>query len=386
MCFRGAAGASAWHFWQSGSPVRASAESRLAVGRDTLTGKPVFQLDGRPFYPLIYSDHFSKFSREVLQRLAKQGFNMVQVAIDTEDTELPEFRACLEACQETGLPVLLELNDWRIRQVLIDKPELNMVMSDGTPVRYFPDYSNPQTRAEHLGRYERGAANVARFVGQPIVAISVGAYDSYHLPDGEVHDDFVVPKHERDQTRLPYGKYASAAFADYLKGVTGGSNATQPSRVAAPPTALAEAKDPAAWQQWLMFRRDLVTNWLADTASAVRDRTHVPVGVSFDLNFAQKEDFATPPFAWSKSLDFVSAYCYGRQSKAGYVAPLMRTIWREYGEAGVPVIGFLEFSSGLAGGTPGDQYARVCAVRFGIDDGLASRRSKARRSPGWCVH
>jgi hypothetical protein len=143
--------------------------------------------------------------------------------------------------------------------------------------------------------------------------------------------------------------------------VAGGSNVAQQFHVAAPPTALSEAKDPAAWQQWLMFRRDLVTNWLADTTSAVRGRTHVPVGVSFDLNFAQNEDFATPPFAWSKSLDFVSAYCYGRRPEAGYVAPLMRTIWREYGEAGVPVLGFLEFSSGLAGGTPGDQYAREFA-------------------------
>jgi hypothetical protein len=39
----------------------------------------------------------------------------------------------------------------------------------------------------------------------------------------------------------------------------------------------------------------------------------------------------------------------------------MRTIWLGYGEAGVPLIGFLEFSSGLAGGTPGDQYAREFA-------------------------
>src|SRR5262249_13291610 len=141
-------------------------------------------------------------------------------------------------------------------------------------------------------------------------------------------------------------------------GVAGRAGAGEQLCTDAPPTALAETKDRAAWQDWLMFRRDLVTHWLVDTMSAVRSRTHVPVGVRLDLKFAQKEDFATPPYAWAESLDFVSAYCYGRQPDAAYVAPLMRTIRREYSEAGVPVIGFLEFSSGLSGGTLGDQYAR----------------------------
>jgi hypothetical protein len=343
------------------SPGVAAAETRLSVIRESLSGKPVFQLDGRPFYPLIYADRFSTISSQVLTRLSAQGFNMAQVAADTEDTTLPEFRACLEACKDAGLPVLLELNDWQIRQTLIDHPEMNMVMSDGTPVRYFPDYANPRTREEHLGRFQRAAVNIVPFVGAPIVAISVGAYDAYHLPDGEVHDDFVVPKHGRNQTRLPYSHCARAAFADYLKGVPGRSGIGQQSYADAPPTALVETNDPAVWQDWLAFRRNLVTHWLAETTNAVRSRTHVPVGVSLDLKFAQNENFATPPYAWVKSLDFVSAYCYGRQPEAGYVAPLMRTIWREYSEAGVPIIGFLEFSSGLSGGAPGDQYAREFA-------------------------
>src|SRR3954471_14756268 len=69
----------------------AAAESRLSVSQESLSGKSIFQLDDRPFYPLIYSDHFSKLSSQALQRLSERGFNMVQVAADTEETTLPEF-------------------------------------------------------------------------------------------------------------------------------------------------------------------------------------------------------------------------------------------------------------------------------------------------------
>ena len=115
------------------------------------------------------------------------------------------------------------------------------------------------------------------------------------------------------------------------------------------------------WEDWLRFRRQLVASWLQDTVDAVRQQLDTPIGVSFDLNFSQREQFATPPYGWSKLVDFVSVYCYGREPDAAYVPRLMRTVSQEFRDAGVPMIGFLEFSSGLAGQTPGDEYAKACA-------------------------
>ena len=128
-----------------------------------------------------------------------------------------------------------------------------------------------------------------------------------------------------------------------------------------PPTSRLDAGSDERWHRWLLFRRDLVTRWLTATVEIVRKRSALPVGVSFDLNFAQQEQFATPPFAWTGSVDFLSLYCYGKSRNAEYVPGLMRTAWKELSAGAVPTIGFLEFSSGLSGETLGDAYARECA-------------------------
>ena len=352
--------------------------------------KPTFRLGGRPFYPLIYSDHFSKFTPTLLQELLRRGFNMAQVAADTEDTDSEPFRNVLTECADAGVPVLLEMNDWKLREVLMKRPDLNMVMSDGTPVKYFPDYANPETRREHLARYARAAENIKRFVGHPIVAVSVGAYDAYHLPDGEVHDDFVVPMHtEEDQTELPYGRYAAAAFAAYLnvtekdRQLPGASDfASQP-----PPTTPATALNEWHWRRWLEFRRSLVTSWLSDTVNAVRSAIHVPVGVSIDLNFAQKEQFATPPFAWSGMLDFVSIYCYGKQPDA-----TLRGAADAYGVVGISRCRRAhDRLSGIFFGTRGKHTRRrlckrMCTVCFGPHDHRPAAQTEARSSTGRFVH
>jgi hypothetical protein len=335
--------------------LNASADTaRMTVDRVGEAGKPVFCLDGKPFYPLVYSESFSKFTSELLNQLKQQGYNSLQVAIDAGDARSKQLAAVLQACQDAELPVILELNNWRLRELLIRRPELNMVMSDGRPIEHFPDYANPATRRAHLSKIRNAAVYLRRYRNRPIVAVSVGAYDHFHLPDGEVHDDFVVPKHtEKKQTRLPYGRHVESQFL--------GDSVRSSDEWAALPTTSADAGSRERWESWLHFRRNLVTSWLRDTVDEVRREMKLPVGVSFDLNFAQREQFATPPYAWAEILDFVSVYCYGREPKAGYVTRLMRTVQREFGDAGVPMIGFLEFSSGLAGRTAGDEYAAACA-------------------------
>lgn len=332
----------------------------LTIVRDVESSKPIFRLNGAPFYPLIYAEQFSSLSPAAIATIVKQGFNALQVGIDTEDTASSSFKELMAACTAAHLPVFLELNDWRIREELIERPELNMVMSNGERVKYFPDFANPETRREHIRRFAPAARRTRPYLGRPIIAISVGAYDAFHLPDAEVHVDFVVPPHTKHgQTQLPYGKHAEVAFRRFVAERSSKDDGLE--KLPAMPTARAEASNDQEWRLWLQFRRQLVADWLRATVRAVRQQAAVPIGVSYDLNFAERERFATPPAAWRGILDFVSVYCYGRTEDARYIPRLMRTVRREFRDEGVPMIGFLEFSSGLAGKALGDAYAKECA-------------------------
>lgn len=336
-------------------------EMRLTIEHEANASKPRFALNGKSFYPLIYAENFSNLSPEQIRSVRQRGFNSLQIGIDTEDTASEVFSKFMEACAAEQLPVFLELNDWQIRQVLIERPTLNMVMAGGERVEYFPDYANPATKREHLRRFSRASKRLHPYLGRPIIAISVGAYDAYHLPDSEVHADFVVPAHsKKGQTHLPYGRYAEAAFRKY-SAVSTPSSQTRDAPQKCLPTVRAEAESDEVWREWLNFRRTLVADWLRNTVRAVRNRSNVPIGVSYDLNFAGREQFATPPAAWREILDFVAVYCYGRQKDAGYISSFMQIVRREFNDDGVPMIGFLEFSSGLAGNARGDGYAAHCA-------------------------
>jgi hypothetical protein len=364
-------------------PGIAAEPSRLTIERAPSSGKPVFAWRGVPFYPLIYSEHFSKFTPQLIKQLQNQGFNALQIAIDASEARSPKFLSVMRACQQARIPVVLELNDWRLRELLIKQPDLNMVMSDGKIVTYFPDFANAETRRLHLEHINAAAAQLHPLVNRPIVAISVGAYDHFHLPDGEVHDDFVVPKGAgRDHTRLPYGRHVEELFCA----------SASPAAADRLPTSLQAAGSREEWDKWLHFRRDLVTSWLQKTVAAVREQVDVPIGVSLDLNFSQQEQFATPPYAWSDELDFVSVYCYGPDPDAAYLPRLMRTVYREFSRAGVPMIGFLEFSSGLSGHTPGEIYAEKSApfaaglMTTGPVPGRALDQQRVDSFIGWASH
>lgn len=352
----------------------------LEVSRHPATDKVSFVLDGEPYYPIVYTEHYLAFTAELLAELRQQGFNGVQLAVDCEEITSPQFQEVLAWCVQMEFPVFIEVHEWSLWNVLKEEPTLNMVMSDGNRVKHFPDYANPETCRLHLDCYRQAANVISEFANQPVVAVSIGAYDAYHLPDDERHVDFNVPRHDRPfQTRLPYGKWSSDAFSQYLAAAGVGRKA-----LGAPdsdksielPVSKEDAISDLHWHHWIHFRRHLVKSWLNDTVEVVKQETGLPVGVSFDLRFALREKYATPIFEWSGKVDFLSVYCYGggdqtlqpdpqqapySEAEAEYVPALMRTIWGECSHSGVPLIGLLEFSSGLAGKTPGDAYARQCA-------------------------
>lgn len=333
----------------------------LGFASDSTPGKASFLLDGQPFYPVVGS---LDYRRPAVDGLRKEGANAALIAVDTEQAGSRQLRHALEVCREAGLPVLVEIHEWSYWQLLGQRPELNMVMHTGARVQHFPDYANPQVRAEHLRRYRRAAASVAEFAGSPVVAICVGAYDAYHLPDGEKHVQFSVPLHTRKhEVFLPFGEWARKAFTQFLKDrdLTPQNLGATSYEALQLPTTREDAGHEKLWHAWLLFRRELVTGWLADTARVVREETGLPVTATFDLNFSLVENFATPPFAWVDALDFLIVYGYGDNDPAQYLPPLLRAVYRPWNDAGKPLVVLLEFSSAISGPSPGDAYAAASA-------------------------
>jgi hypothetical protein len=334
-----------------------AARVHLGIERDKQSDKPLFTLNGAPWYPVVYSLPFPDAKSEAIRPLPAKGFNTILISTDTEDVATPRMKQILDTCRDAELPVIVELNAWSFNGVLKNHPELNMVMKGGQPVRYFPDYANPESRRQYLSRYQRAAAALKAFENSPVVAISVGAYDGYHLPDGEVHADFTVPAHHQlFETGLPYGAFAEQTFEHYLdaRGIRHSKNLRLP-------TTPEDAESAEIWRRWILFRRELVKGWLADTIKSVRSELHLPVTVTFDMKFAQNEDFATPPAGWIDLVDFLTIYSYGRTPVEQYLPADLCTLARSCKRAGVPIVALLEFSSALGGTTPADAYARYAA-------------------------
>lgn len=332
---------------------------RLGTTIHPITGKAAFTLNDKAFYPICYSIGYGDLTSVMLDGLLEQGFNALILVMDCEDFDSLEVRNALEMSQARDIPVIVEVNEWSFWACLKDHLDLNMVMANGEPVRYFPDYANRRAKAAHLERYRKCARFLNEFAHRPIVAVSVGAYDSYHLPDGEVHVDFTVPHADRKyQTMLPYGTHVEEAFADYLnQRVHAKSDIVDLKKRQSPPHSVDDAVDREHWKQWVLFRRFLVKKWLADTLNVVREETGLPVTVTFDINFSLVERFASPPFDWEDILDFVIVYYYGRSSNGDYIEPLLRAVYKSYNDAELPMISLLEFSSALGGNVSGDVYA-----------------------------
>ena len=121
-----------------------SRELHLRVERHVTSGKPCFLLNSRPFYPVLYAEHYAGLTPSRIRHLQEQGFNALHVAVDTQEVASPGFRRMMSHCGEMNIPVFLEIQEWSFWDVLKDRPELNMVMSDGRHVEYFPDYANPE--------------------------------------------------------------------------------------------------------------------------------------------------------------------------------------------------------------------------------------------------
>ncbi|MCD6384287.1 hypothetical protein J7M23_00775 [Candidatus Sumerlaeota bacterium] len=324
----------------------------LTFGRGQTVKKPQFFLNGKPFFPLIYVTHYNNINDSLLRSLKEKGINCLYLYMDYVDAGKPELDRALQLCMREGLPVIAEIGGWAFGNYLKTHPDANMVMYNGEIVRYFPDYGNPETREEHLKGYRKGARYLRKFKNSPVIAISIGAYDGYHLPDGETHLAFKVPYHtEQQQTFLPYGKWAKEAFIQFLK-----KNIKSPEEVGFSsfdelnlPVTPRDCPKKELWKYWILFRRQYVKDWVKATLDVVREESGgLPVTVTFDINFSLNESFATPPFEWKDIVDFLIVYYYGRSADPrAHITRLLEAVYQPYSSRGIPLISLMEFSSAL---------------------------------------
>lgn len=369
-----------------GSAYTGMSDNAWTLGKARVGEKMLFTLDERPFFPVVASiplPEAGAFARADAEALRDQGFNMLYTAIDYPwlSSRQEAIDGFLRACVEAGLPVIVELQEWDYwHRWLREHPSANMVMSNGDPVMTCADFANPDAKAEHLRRYQEMATYVAAYGGQPVVALSIGAYDYYHIPDGETHADFSVPPHSTfPQTWLPYSAHATSAYLAFLKekGFTPEDVGFESWDAVAPPTDFDATRTPLHWATWMWFRKEgYVLPWVAETAQVVRDASALPVTATLDVRPVVWDDWATSGEQWAEIFDFIIVYYYGMVD-GSEVAERLRLLSHTYTAGNAPMINLLEFSSTLGVFMPADLYLQasipfVSGVQFGFD-GTAPR-------------
>lgn len=299
---------------QSAVAMELTNKMELSIGKFK-NEKPYFQLNHQPFLPMIT---YCSLDVEEMNNYQHLGFNTLYVAIDypwtQSSTEVNRIKLFLNSAAELNIPIIIELQEWDYwKSWLKQHRDCNMVLSNGNFVDTYPDYANPKAKAEHLRRFKTMVEFLAPYFNRPIIAFSLGAYDAYHVPDGEIHIDFVTPPlNKLEQTFLPFGKYSLSAYKRYLQ-----KNRITPKEIGFDsateiylPTGRENAQNVRHWTSWIQYRRNYTYTWLKETAKLVRKLSHLPVTVTYDLKFALAERWGTPFLEEADLFDFLMIYYY----------------------------------------------------------------------------
>lgn len=239
-------------------------------------------------------------------------------------------------------------------------PKANMKLFTGQYLTgTYPDFANAMAWHEHLRRFQAIVQALHPFFHRPIVAISLGAYDAYHIPDDESHaSDWSTPPHSTfPQTWLPYNADVLPSYRHYLQ-----SHGYTPAMLGLPTwqaLKLPTQSNPTnrlVWDSWMDYRAyAYVGAWLQQTAQAVRRWSGLPVTVTLDIRpNGGWWEWGTPGLVEDRWFDFMIVYYYGLDSPLrASIESRLALISHIYNEQGTPLISLLEFSSSP---TPGDLY------------------------------
>ncbi|MCD6385388.1 hypothetical protein J7M23_06380, partial [Candidatus Sumerlaeota bacterium] len=322
-------------------PIREVRRLRLTTDKFG-NGKPYFKLNNKPFLPILT---YCSLDVNEMRKYKDAGFNMLYVAIDYPWVESASWKAkiryFLKSASKLGIPIIIELQEWDFWKNWLKKhPDCNMVLANGDYVDTYPDYANPEARGEHLRRFQKIVEFLRPYFNQPIVAFSLGAYDAYHIPDGEIHIAFRTPPLTKlEQTFLPFGRYSLRAYKDYLQmqGIKPGDIGFERAEQIYLPIERDKAKNYLHWVSWIHYRRYYTYQWLKDTADLVRSLTQLPVTVTYDIKFALAERWGTPVLREAELFDFLMVYYYEFRNLE-LIPQRYKAITGYYMKKGVPFI------------------------------------------------
>jgi hypothetical protein len=355
-------------------------------------GKPAFALNSVLFNPVSLS--LSNGSLSDLMNYQNAGFNMIYTPVDYNDvignTSLENF---LTTCQQANMPVIVELDEnslWSwLESNLIGNMQLSPDYSTYTNVtspylQYYPDIMNPSTRAYHTNSMANAVAALSTYFHNPIVGFSIGAYDNYHMPDGENHIPqwntiYPHPKGEGLQTWLPYGIYAQDSYQLYLTisstniSQLGFSNVTE----VYAPWDIDTARNLSHWQSWLLYRRWYIREYLKATVGAIKQHTNLLVTGTVDPDFDTAERYSSLVTDFDGIFDFPIYYPWGYGVRPdGTLDALLQTARYDCWSQGKPLMVMKEFTSDIS--TPSysaDTYLGNClpyASGFEFQDTIGS--------------
>ena len=286
------------------------------------SGKPGFFLNEEEFNPVVLTRGLPAPSLSEITSYQNDGINILYLALFASSAQNAEVATYLNRCREKAMPVIVEYvpNFWNSGW-LAASPSRNLQLSPDHPggstyVQHFPDYEDQEVKDFVQNEIETIVGALTPFHQNPIVAYSIGAYDLYHLPDGETHALFATQyPHslgEGNQTWIPYGDHITQDFQDYLS--TQGADPSTLGFGSIPevttPLDRFSANNTNHWEWWIRYRRYFVRRYTAWVTDGLRNGSGLPVTGTFDINFSLNDNFATPIPEFSDIFDFFILYYY----------------------------------------------------------------------------
>ncbi len=274
-------------------------------------------------------------SPQIFAEAFSNGVNSVYLPWYSNNRNVFKILCCTAA--ENGLGVIAEYNpSWWDQSWVSNNPALAMMFSPTHSlyasksdyptnyVQWFPDYLNTNLIALLRQDMTNALNDILPFYHQPIIAISLGAYDYWHIPDGELHSPqfnagpYPHALGEGNQLWLPFNP---TVLADYKKWLQPNGYSidsigfTNLQDVFLPNDTISSARNAAHWESFVRYRRSIVTNCLSVIVSDIRSQTDLPLGITWDLNFLLQEDYAPNTPGICQLVDLLFCYFYNPPSQ-----------------------------------------------------------------------
>ena len=291
-------------------PVFNAPHSLVITGRGLRTRQLV--IDGQQQMMKAQSVPLTLGTPQVFENALSNGVNCIYLPWYSNSRDVFKILCCTAA--ENGLGVIAEYNpSWWNQNWVSNNPALAMEFSPShslySPastyptnyVQWFPDYLNPNFIAMLQTEVTNALSDILPFYHHPIVAISLGAYDYWHIPDGELHPPefnagpYPHPLGEGKQLWLPFNSTILADYKNWLlsSGYTlSAIGFTNLQDVFLPEDAVYSARNLTHWESFVRYRRSVVTNCLSSIISEIKSQTDLPLGITWDLDFSLDDNYA----------------------------------------------------------------------------------------------